>query len=160
MASRSGSTVPCRSLAGDWMRRSEGWVRIFRRLWDHPVFRDGVEAAVFAWLISNAAWQSDRTRSSGGPVKLPIGGLLVTERDLSDRFRLPRSTLRRLLDRMQRHGMITMTRPDTAVSTDRSSGTLIVVQNYQAYQNVETLAPVPDHKRTTSGPRPDQPIYR
>ena len=91
---------------GGLRKDSEGWARMYRRVWTHPVFRNFQEAAVFVWMVSEAAWKPARVRTEAGPVMLGVGDLVFTQREISDKFNITRHQLKSLLDRMVADGMI------------------------------------------------------
>ena len=134
------------------MAVGKGWVRIDRGIWDHPVFQSHREAAVFVWMITEAGWKAERTRTHVGPVALGVGELVVSERDMAEQFDMTRDALRRLLARMAKDGMIVQTplqRQHAGAPSRRAFGTIITVVNYASYQNVESLISAPPNRTTT-----------
>ena len=134
-----------------------GYVRLYRRMWEHPAFRTLQEASVFAWMVSTARWRSGVERSPSGPLKLMTGELIVNERQLSADFGLHRNVVRRLLRELIANSMIEVIRDQGP----RSAGTKIAILNYHKYQSVDGhTAPDwdqgPGEAETAAGPRRDQ----
>lgn len=109
-----------------------GYVRLYRRIWDNPIFRTGQEAAVFAWMVSTAQWREATINTQHGPVRLFPGEIIVAEREIAARFCLDRNAVQRLLKRMIRASMISADRERV---TSRL-GAIVAVVNYREYQGV------------------------
>lgn len=126
------------------MRRAEdGWARIYRRVWGHPLFKSHQEAAVFVWMMSVAAWRPDRVRTEAGPVMVGVGELVITQREVAEQFGLTRDKLRGLLTRMHDDGMIDCVdaRPSCGRPAHRTfASTKVTIRNYMAYQSIDSLA--------------------
>lgn len=126
------------------MRRAEeGWARVYRRVWDHPVFKSHQEAAVFVWMMSVAAWRPDRVRTEVGPIMVGVGELVITQREVAEQFGLTRDKLRGLLTRMHDDGMIDCVdaRPSSGMFANRKfPPTKVTIRNYMAYQSIDSLA--------------------
>lgn len=124
---------------GGLRKDSEGWARMYRRVWTHPVFRNFQEAAVFVWMVSEAAWKPARVRTEAGPVMLGVGDLVFTQREISDKFNITRHQLKSLLDRMVADGMISVSHSNIPAGV-RPRGapypTKVAISNYLAYQHV------------------------
>ena len=79
----------------------DGHVRIHRRLYRHPVFRSLQEASVFAWMVCAAQWREVTVQISNKPVTLQRGDLVASDRELSEAFGIPKTTLRRLFGHLR-----------------------------------------------------------
>lgn len=153
------------------MRRAEeGWARIYRRVWDHPVFKSHQEAAVFVWMMSVAAWRPDRVRTEAGPVMVGVGELVITQRDVAEQFGLNRNQLRGLLVRMRDDGMIDCVdaRPSSGKAAKRTfTPTKVTIRNYMAYQSIDSLVtdaaarrkPAAAQSEAPSEATPQEPPY-
>ena len=114
------------------MNAAGGYTRQYRRLWGHHVFRNKQEAAVFAWMKDEAAWQRTTVRTAHGMVELEVGELLTTDRQIADDFGLDRKAVRRLMERMVEDGMVTV----SAANQGKSGGTKVKIVNYLEYQGI------------------------
>lgn len=133
-----------------------GYTLTFRRLWENPVFRSKQEAAVFAYMISAAAWKQTRISTKFGPVKLDAGDIIISERSLSCDFGLHKNTIRLLFERMIHDGTVLKKKDQP----NKNCGTIYTIVKYKEYQNVNNEdKSSEDHLRTTfettSGPPQD-----
>lgn len=134
-----------------------GYVKSYRRKWEHPVFRNKQEAAVWAWMCDVAQWRDTRISTKFGPIELKRGELIIAERVLAEDFGLHRNTLRNLLERMQHDGMIER-------FSDRCphrAGTVVKVLKYEEYQSVASVPEVAQDRKPTvngteEGPKEDR----
>lgn len=143
-----------------------GWVKVYRRLWENPIFRNKQEAGVWVWMCACAAHEAVTIRTKYGPVHLKRGEILVAERTIAEDFGLSRRAVRSLLTRMTEGGPQGV--PMLALKRDRTgdrTGTVALVVKYHEYQCVSTQHQLPlDHDRTAqrtadrtaSGPQTDQ----
>lgn len=114
------------------MTTENGYARIYRCLYDHPVFRSHHEAAVFAWMVTAARWKTGMYRTNCGPIRMEAGDLLIQEREMADQWHMTRHAIRAVLERMVEHGMINLIRNHK----DNRVGTIVRIVNYSAYQPV------------------------
>lgn len=122
-----------------------GYTFSWRRKWEHPVFRNKQEAAVWAWMCDVAQWQDYRMPTKFGPVSLKRGELLIAERAVADDFGLHRNTLRTLLHRMVDDGMIEFKKD----RCPHRAGTIVGILKYEQYQSlVRVVQDGQDRKRT------------
>jgi hypothetical protein len=139
-----------------------GYVKSFRRKWEHPIFRSKQEAAVWAWMCDAAQWQEAKISTKFGPINLKRGELLIAERVVAEDFGLHRNTVRDLLNRMIADGMIEPFRDRCPAR----AGTVVKVVNYDQYQTIgkpekgpekvpETV-PQKINSRTAKGPQNNQ----
>lgn len=109
----------------------DGWTKSYRRKWRHPVFRNFRDAAIWAYLTDNAAWQdySDVRFEDGPRIVLMRGQIAVSERYLANGFSCDRQVIRRVLDALETDHMITRTKT--------TSATIVTICNYGEYQSCE-----------------------
>jgi hypothetical protein len=148
------------------MSKTQGFTKSYRSKWEHPIFRNKQEAAVWAWMCDVAVWDDDRIGTKFGPINLKRGELLIAERTIAGDFGLHKNTVRELLRKMALDGMIEL-------SKDRCparAGTVVKVVNYDAYQTigrsfsgpqtgpqtVPQTGPQTENKRTAKGPQNNQ----
>lgn len=124
-----------------------GYVHLYRRLWDHPVFRDLTEAAVFVWMVSMAAWRPTRVRYKNLTITLARGQLAISSRDLATKWGWSEAKARRYLDRLQTDAM-------TDAATDAGVN-VVTICNYNEYQSSAGESDAPSdaaptqHRRST-----------
>lgn len=140
--------------------RAGGFALAYRRRWDHPIFRNKREAAVWAWMTDIAMYEDRRIATKWGMVNLKRGQLIFSERKIAEEFGINRKRIRSLLQQMTMDGMLTLKRDHPTPN----AGTIATIQNYDKYQELE---PVPveegnhvgdllgDHQGTTKGPPGD-----
>jgi hypothetical protein len=110
--------------------RDNGYVKIYRRIWDHPMFANRSEASLFIWMISVAQWRPAMVSSRFGAVQLGVGEVLIAERPLSERFGLHRNTVRRVMRTLIANNVV-------EVCENRAphrAGTVLLIVNYEQYQ--------------------------
>ncbi|MGQ9370397.1 hypothetical protein [Azospirillum sp. ST 5-10] len=139
------------------MNSDGGYTRLYRRMWDHPAFRNYAEAGVFAWMVSAAQWRDGRVGTKFGPVDLRVGELIIAERVLAEDFGLHRNTLRALIQRLVDDGTIALFRD----RCPHRAGTVVRIENYAEYQGVvDGYKPQQDRSgtesRTEEGPKEDR----
>jgi len=103
-----------------------GYVLLYRRLLDNPVFRDHGEAMAFAWLVLNAAYKPARLRYKDREIRLQRGQLAVSVRDMAAKLGRSKDWAQRFLERLASRDMI---------ATANATGVnIITVCNYDIYQ--------------------------
>lgn len=112
------------------MKDDGGWTRSYRRKWRNPVFLNFRDAAVWSYLIDNAAWQDDTDiRFEGHHVRLMAGQIAVSERFLAEGFACDRQVIRRIFGALEKNLMTTR---------EKTHGiSIITICNYRLYQASE-----------------------
>ena len=109
---------------------NQGYVKIHRTVWDHPVFNgDYNQAGIFVWMINQAAWRDTEVRYRGCRVQLKRGQLCVSIRDISRKFGASKSTISRLLKRLESGTMVGQHRDSSGTPAN-----IITICNYDKYQ--------------------------
>lgn len=103
-----------------------GFVRIYRRLFDNPVFRTEIEALIFARLIIQAAWKDTEIKWKGRRFQVKRSELIISYREMAERFGGAEVTHRRLIERLTSDAMI--------VAVTDAGVTRISICNYDKYQ--------------------------
>ncbi len=116
------------------MNDAAGYVKIWRALLDHPVFRDDAERVAWLRLICQAAWKPRRIRYKDRELHFERGQLAFSERDFAQKMGWSRARVRRFLEKLKNRSMI---RPSSAQQLR-----IITICNYDQYQE----------KRFGSGP--------
>lgn len=83
-----------------------GFIKLYRRILDNPVFKSDAEAMAFAWLILRASWQDTEVRYKGQIVKLERGQLTVSARDMAKALEWSKSRVSRFLNTLRERDMI------------------------------------------------------
>ncbi len=112
-----------------------GFVKLYRKVWDHPVFVSRLEAAVFAWMFSAAAWRPSICKTKWGIVRLDTGQVLTSERSLATEFEMHPNKVRKVLSRMIQEGMIRRAEGQA----HSNAGSIWTIVNYQLYQMVPDI---------------------
>lgn len=103
-----------------------GYVRLYRRLLENPVFRSDGEAMAFAWLVLKAAWRPVAVRYKGHQIALERGQLAVSVRDMATSLDRSKDWAKRFLDRCADRDML---------ATEHATGVnIITIRNYSKYQ--------------------------
>lgn len=103
-----------------------GYVKLYRALWDHPAFRNKVEAAAFCYLFSMAQWRDTVIEFGGRELALMRGQVAITGRKFAELWGWSEVTHRRYLIRLTERRMI------DAVSDAHQ--TIITICNYDKFQ--------------------------
>lgn len=112
-----------------------GFVLLFRRLLDNPVFRSDAEAMAFALLVLRAAWKPTTVRYKGFLIRLDRGQIAISVRDLADRLEWSKDRVSRFLNTLANRDMI---------ATARATGVnVITIRNYTTYQPAADMAATP-----------------
>jgi DNA-binding transcriptional regulator YhcF (GntR family) len=107
-----------------------GYIKLYRKVWEHPVFANIQEVAIFAWMISRAAWRPCTLRTRWGQVHLGTGQILVSERYIASGLNMQQRTVRKVFARMVADGMI----QKIETQADPKAGTIWELLNYHQYQ--------------------------
>ncbi|QEL14764.1 hypothetical protein [Limnoglobus roseus] len=130
-----------------------GYVLAFRRVWQHPVFRDLLDAGIWNYLYQNAAWRDTRVFTNGTRVELRRGQIFVSLRGLAEGFCCAEPRVRRLINDLHADAMIEV------LPTHR--GTIITICNYEDYQGAQITADALNDTPPTPRPRTgDAPIIK
>lgn len=119
-----------------------GFAKSYRSKWHHPIFRDLLEAAIWAWMCDTAVWKDTSIRFNGEIVKLKRGQLVTSVRFISQGFRIGEQVTRTFMQNLENDGM-TNTLP-----THR--GTIITICNYDKYQQNDNADNTLDNTQLTS----------
>lgn len=103
-----------------------GFTLSYRAKWEHPIFRDWLEAAIWSWLCDTAVWKDCRINFNGEMIALKRGQLVTSLRFVAKGFRVSVKAVRTLFERLEN---------DSMISTQRThKGTQITICNYEKYQ--------------------------
>lgn len=111
-----------------------GYVKIYRRLFDHDVFDGFAEAAMFVDFIARAAWVDATVSYKGRYLTLARGQFSMSLRDMAERYDTSVGSVRRRLVKWQKHGLI----EHTSGGAGGNGVNVITVCNYDKYQFTDT----------------------
>ena len=120
-----------------------GFTKSYRAKWQNPIFRNLLEAGIWAWLCDTAVWEETRIRFNGELITLQRGQLLTSIRFISKGFDIGEQKVRTFLDHIESDGMIN-TQPT-------HKGTLITICNYEKYQQNANSTNTPTNTPLTHG---------
>ena len=126
-----------------------GFTLSYRDKWENPVFRNLLEAGIWAWMCDTAVWKDTTIRFSGKLIFLKRGQLVTSERFISEGFGIGRQIVRSLFSNLLLTQMIT--REIT------QSITVITICNYDKYQGSENINNPPNNPDLTHHPTKCQP---
>jgi len=107
-----------------------GYARAHRGRWEHHLFKNKQEAAVWAWMTDTARWRAHSFQTRFGMVHLERGQVFASQRMLAEEFGLGRQQIRRLFSDMLNAGMIF----ENSTHSAARAGTIITIVNYERYQ--------------------------
>lgn len=112
-----------------------GYIRMHRRVFEHPLFAGDSFSPREAWLalVAQAAWKPCVVDVEGRKVCLDRGQLVASVRFLAEQWKWGKSTVSRYLRKLEAEVMIVGT-------ANGASGKLITICNYDEYQTVATDA--------------------
>lgn len=104
-----------------------GWIKLYRKLLEHPRFDDPEWLAVWVHLLLRATHQPYRVNFDGRIVELKPGQLVTGRNSIAEATGVHESKVKRILATMKADQQI-----DQQAGT---KGSIITVRNWQAYQN-------------------------
>lgn len=107
-----------------------GYARAHRGRWEHHLFKNKQEAAVWAWMTDTARWRAHSFQTRFGMVHLERGQVFVSQRMLAEDFGMGRQQVRRLFSDMLNAGMIC----ENSTHSAARAGTIVTIINYERYQ--------------------------
>ena len=119
----------------------KGYVRLYRKLLEHPLFKDKPAAWLKIWIfiLLRVNWRESEFRGGQGePIVVPAGSLVTSLEKLGTHAALSKEHARRCLDYLERTHAVTLRRTH--------HWTMITVTNWAAYQQSEDA---PHHADTT-----------
>ena len=112
-----------------------GYALIHRRLLEHPVFQNEVEAWAFASLIMRASWKPCRVGHRSGEVLLERGQFILSVRDFAEIWGWSKSKADRFLQRLEKDSMIVRSW-DRAGTPYGTGASVITICNYDKFQTI------------------------
>ena len=128
------------------MSRKSGYFICYRNIWQHPVFKNLLQASCWIYMISSASHQDKDLMFLNNKIFVRRGELIFPLRINAKRFKMSYSEMRTFILRLVRRGMIT-TRTHQLVPTENHPSrkvTIINVVNYDKFQYVDNEQPPQD----------------
>lgn len=130
----------------------EGWICLYRSVLGSEVFGDAVLLKIWIWCLIRASYQQRfitmPTGSGTTRVEMKPGQFVYGRRAASKELKIPASTVRRMMKRLETMGNISQ-------KADRHF-TVVTICHWASYQGDElACGPAADQPRTNRGPAVD-----
>ena len=121
------------------MTRKSGYFICYRNIWQHPVFKNLLQASAWIYMISSASHQDKELRFLDNKIFVRRGELIFPLRVNAKRFKMSYSEMRTFILRLVRRGMITTRHAHLQPTANHKNRkvTLIKVINYDKFQYVD-----------------------
>jgi len=129
------------------MTRKSGYFICYRNIWQHPVFKNLLQASCWIYMISSASHQDKTLRFLDNSIFVRRGELIMPLRVNAKRFKMTYSEMRTFILRLVRRKMITTRHHHLQPTNNHPSRkiTIISVVNYDKFQYVDNEQPPTDH---------------
>ena len=121
------------------MSRKSGYFICYRNIWQHPVFKNLLQASAWIYMISSASHQDKELRFLDNKIFVRRGELIFPLRVNAKRFKMSYSEMRTFILRLVRRKMITTRHAHLQPTANHKNRkvTLINVVNYDKFQYVD-----------------------
>ena len=129
------------------MSRKSGYFICYRNIWQHPVFKNLLQASCWIYMISSASHQDKNLRCLENTIFVRRGELIMPLRVNAKRFKMTYSEMRTFILRLVRRGMITTRVAHLQPTSNHKNRkvTIINVINYDKFQYVDKEQSHTDH---------------
>ena len=129
------------------MSRKSGYFICYRNIWQHPVFKNLLQASCWIYMISSSSHQDKELMFLDNKIFVRRGELIFPLRVNSKRFKMSYSEMRTFILRLVRRKMITTRTHHLQPTTNHPSRkvTLINIINYNKFQYVDNQQPPLNH---------------
>ena len=129
------------------MSRKSGYFICYRNIWQHPVFKNLLQASCWIYMISSASHQDKNLRFLDNTIFVRRGEMIMPLRVNAKRFKMTYSEMRTFILRLVRRGMITTRVAQLQPTNDHKNRkvTLISIVNYDKFQYVDKEQSHTDH---------------
>ena len=129
------------------MSRKSGYFICYRNIWQHPVFKNLLQASCWIYMISSASHQDKDLRFLDNKIFVRRGEMIMPLRVTAKRFKMSYSEMRTFILRLVRRKMITTRTHHLQPTTNHPSRkvTLINIINYDKFQYVDNHQPPLNH---------------
>ena len=129
------------------MSKKSGYFICYRNIWQHPVFKNLLQASCWIYMISSASHQDKELKFLDNKIFVRRGELILPLRVTAKRFKMSYSEMRTFILRLVRRKMITTRHHHLQPTNNHPSRkvTLISIVNYDKFQYVDKEQPPTDH---------------
>ena len=129
------------------MSRKSGYFICYRNIFQHPVFKNLLQASCWIYMISSASHQDKDLRFLDNKIFVRRGEMIMPLRVTDKRFKMTYSEMRTFILRLVRRKMITTRVHQLQPTTNHPSRkvTLISIVNYDKFQYIDKEQPPTDH---------------
>ena len=129
------------------MSRKSGYFICYRNIWQHPVFKNLLQASCWIYMISSASHQDKNLRFLENTIFVRRGELIMPLRVNAKRFKMTYSEMRTFILRLVRRKMITTRVAHLQPTSNHKNRkvTVINVINYDKFQYVDKEQSHTDH---------------
>ena len=129
------------------MSRKSGYFICYRNIWQHPVFKNLLQASCWIYMISSASHQDKDLRFLENKIFIRRGELIMPLRVTAKRFGMSYSEMRTFILRLVRRKMVTTRTAHLQPTSNHKNRkvTIINVINYDKFQYVDKEQPHTDH---------------
>ena len=129
------------------MSRKSGYFICYRNIWQHPVFKNLLQASCWIYMISSASHQDKNLIFLDNTIFVRRGELIMPLRVNAKRFKMTYSEMRTFILRLVRRKMITTRVAHLQPTSNHKNRkvTIINVINYDKFQYVDKEQPHTDH---------------
>ena len=129
------------------MSRKSGYFICYRNIWQHPVFKNLLQASCWIYMISSASHQDKNLRFLDNTIFVRRGELIMPLRVNAKRFKMTYSEMRTFILRLVRRKMITTRVAHLQPTNDHKNRkvTIISVVNYDKFQYTDDEQSHTDH---------------
>lgn len=106
-----------------------GWIKLHKKLWNHPRAQEPEWVSLWAYLLSHAAFGPYKTKFQGAVIELQPGQLVTGRKVLAEKTGIHESKVQRLLDVMESEHQIEQ--------QTESKSRIITIINWKEYQGEE-----------------------
>ena len=108
-----------------------GWIKLYRDIEDHWVFKDSEVFKRWIRLIMMANFEESRILVGGNVVVIGKGQMILSQQNIAEKWNISRQTLRTFLNHLEKDGMILR---NFAQKTNHKI-TILTICNYSKYQD-------------------------
>ena len=129
------------------MSRKSGYFICYRNIWQHPVFKNLLQASCWIYMISSASHQDKDLTFLDNKIFVRRGEMIMPLRVTAKRFKMTYSEMRTFILRLVRRKMITTRVAHLQPTADHKNRkvTLINIINYDKFQYVNKQKSHTDH---------------
>ena len=128
------------------MSRKSGYFICYRNIWQHPVFKNLLQASCWIYMIGSASHQDKDLRFLENKIFIRRGELIMPLRVTAKRFGMSYSEMRTFILRLVRRKMVTTRTAHLQPTSNHKNRkvTIINVINYDKFQYVDKEQPLTD----------------